>query len=206
MKQTTRRCAYKDETGTRCTERFTPRSMTHKACIEHAVAVGRVEAQKRDRKAARQSSRQAAQDRRKTKERLLELEPLSYWEKRAEKEVNRYVRYRDLYAGHGCISCDKPNNWEGQWHASHLKSVGANSFLRYHLWNIHLACSQCNREKSGNIGEYTERLPGRIGLDRFEFLKTAPRVKRYTREYLDRLYRVFKKKADRMQARYERNK
>lgn len=194
----TRKCAI-------CRTPFQPRSMTHKLCgaVECAIQWAEKEGEKKAKKQARLQAMQAAEERKLTKEQLKNLEPLSYWEKRTEKEVNRYVRLRDLYNGHGCISCDKPNNWQGQWHASHFKSVGANSFLRYHLWNIHLGCSQCNRQKSGNIGEYTQRLPARIGQERFDYLQTAPRVRRYDREYLDRMWRIFKKKADRMQKRLD---
>jgi len=153
-----------------------------------------------EQKKAKELAKKAIAERKETKEKLLNLEKLSYFEKKTEKAVNRYVRLRDLAAGYGCISCDKPNNWQGQWHASHFKSVGANSFLRYHMWNIHLGCSQCNRQLSGNIGEYTERLPARIGQEKFDYLKTAPRTRKYPREYLERLEKLANKRAKR----YER--
>lgn len=194
----TRKCAI-------CRASFQPKSMTHKLCgsADCGIEWAEKERTKRERKESRIKARQEAEDRKQTKERINQLKPLTYWEKRAEQQFNRYVRLRDLYAGHGCISCEKPNNWHGQWHASHFKSVGANSFLRYHLWNVHMACSVCNDRLSGNIGEYTLRLPSRIGQERFQYVETAPRVKRYDREYLDRLWRVFKKKADRIQARLD---
>jgi hypothetical protein len=152
-------------------------------------------------KEARKQAKAALEDRRQHKEKVKALKPLQYFEKKAEKEFNKYVRLRDLSRGFGCISCDKPNGWGGQWHASHFKSVGANSFLRYHLWNVHLACSQCNDRLSGNIGEYTLRLPDRIGQERFEYLKTAPRSKKYDREYLQRLAKVFRKKWQKIESR-----
>ena len=41
----------------------------------------------------------------------------------AQAVINRYVRLRDVHLG--CISCDKPASWGGQWHCSHFRSVGA---------------------------------------------------------------------------------
>lgn len=130
-------------------------------------------------------------ERKEIKARKEKIKNPSQLAKDAEHYVNRYVRLRD--ANCGCVSCDRPASWDGQWHASHLKSVGANSALRFHLWNIHKACSICNKELSGNIGAYLERLPARIGQERFEFIKNHPRERRYTRDYLIRLKQVFQR-------------
>jgi hypothetical protein len=125
--------------------------------------------------------------------------PLKERLKLAEKAVNRYVRARDLLDG--CISCDKGPYWDGIWHASHYKSVGSNSLLRYHLWNINKACSQCNWFKAGNISEYEKRLKLKIGADKVDWLKCQNGVKRYDAEYLDRLTRIMNKKALRQEKR-----
>ena len=114
------------------------------------------------------------------------------WMREAQAAINSYVRVRDSELG--CISCDKPSSWNGQWHASHFKSTGANSFLRFNLWNIHKACSVCNNHLSGNIGEYSKRLPEKIGNERFEYLDTAPKIGKYSVEYLKRLRDIFRKK------------
>jgi len=132
-------------------------------------------------------------------QRRIELKPLSWFEKRAEEAVNRYVRIRDAHLG--CVSCDKPATWDGQWHASHWRSVGAASATRFNLWNIHKACSECNRFKSGNIHEY--RIQERIGEDKAAWLKTQNQIVRYQREYLERLAIVFRRKAARLQKRLE---
>ncbi|RTY63429.1 recombination protein NinG, partial [Pseudomonas veronii] len=62
--------------------------------------------------------------------------------KEAQAVINRYVRLRDAHLG--CISCDKPATWRGQWHCSHFRSVGAAPHIRYNLWNMNRACSVCN--------------------------------------------------------------
>lgn len=39
----------------------------------------------------------------------------------AQAVINRYVRLRDAHLG--CISCDKPASWGGQWHCSHFRET-----------------------------------------------------------------------------------
>lgn len=127
------------------------------------------------------------------------LKSLSELEDEAQAEINRYVRLRDR--NDGCISCDKPATWGGQWHASHLRSRGAASGLRFHLWNIHKACSICNNHLSGNIAEYLPRVRAKIGDDKVDWLfaQNAP-VKR-TREYVKRLKAVIAKRRKRLEKR-----
>lgn len=137
----------------------------------------------------------ATKDKRETKAKLDAIEKKSVLEKRAQKAVNDYVRARD--ARFGCITCDKPSNWHGQWHAGHYKSVGSNSYLRFNLWNIQKQCSVCNNYQSGNISEYKERLPIRIGREKFDWLNAAPQSRRFERDYLIRLAKAFNKKTRR---------
>ena len=140
-------------------------------------------------------------DRRVTKEKLSALEPLAKLEKRAETQVNAYVRARDHYKRLGCVSCDKPWDWVGRWNASHFRSVGAASGLRYHLWNIQSACWVCNQIFSGRIADYEPVLVQRIGQERVDWLKAQNKPVRYSREYLERLRAIFAKKTRRMLAR-----
>ena len=116
----------------------------------------------------------------------------------AQEKVNLYVRLRD--AKEGCISCEKPASWDGQWHASHYRSVGAASAVRFNLWNIHKACSVCNHHKSGNIAEYTPRIISKIGQEKVDWLNSQNDVVKYTREYLIRIKKVFSIKASRQKA------
>ena len=140
--------------------------------------------------------------------RLAETMPLKKQLKLTEQVINGYVRVRDSLDG--CISCNKPSHWDGQWHASHFKSVGSNSRLRYNLWNIHKSCSECNKFLSGNVAEYEKRLLlkfNRAGIDgaaRINWLRCQNGVTDYTPEYLTRLRAVFAKKTRRALARLER--
>ena len=117
--------------------------------------------------------------------------------KLTEKVINKYARIRDK--GKPCISCDKPDNGQHQRHASHYKSVGSNSALRFNLWNIHASCKQCNKDLSGNIGEYTPRLIAKIGQDKYDWLLSQNQTVKYDVIYLQRLRKIFAKKTRRLE-------
>lgn len=176
-----------------CGQSFTPRnSLQVAATVDCALKLAEKQREKIDRqvaKASRAANREARE----------RLKTRSDWMKEAQQAVNAYVRLRDK--DKECVSCGRPSSWDGQWHASHFKSVGSNSFLRFNLWNIHKACSICNNHLSGNIGEYMLRLPARIGYERFEFLMCAPRVRSYSIDHLKRLKLIFQKRARKLMMR-----
>lgn len=186
-KHRTRKCAV-------CRERFEPRSMTHKACkAECAATLVERQREKAQRKAA-QVERAAIRAEKRAKEKT------SVKESRLQDVVNEIARVRDHE--YGCISCDKPPYWTGgAWHGSHFKSVGSNSALRYNLWNIHKACSECNYFQAGNIAAYEVRLRQKIGDERVDWLKSHPRERNYSRDWLDRAYVVARKYLKRLKKR-----
>jgi hypothetical protein len=139
---------------------------------------------------------EAKRERAEDKAKREKLKSLSQLAAEVQTEVNRYVRLRDAHLG--CVSCDKPASWNGQWHASHLRSRGAAPGLRFHLWNIHKACSVCNNYLSGNLAEYRPRLEKRIGVDRVEWLYSQNAAAHYSREYLFRLKSIMHKRANRL--------
>ena len=102
------------------------------------------------------------------KERREAVKRKSEWLADLQALFNKYVRLRDV--AEGCISCDKPPEWPGQWHASHYFSRGHSSALRYNLWNCHKSCSVCNNHLSGNKDGYTPSIIFKIGATRFEWL------------------------------------
>ena len=69
------------------------------------------------------------------------------WAKEAQEGVNLYNRARDK--GRPCISCDKPD--VGVRNASHYRSAGACSSLRFNTFNNHASCYSCNCSLSGNL-------------------------------------------------------
>lgn len=126
----------------------------------------------------RKEAQLAREDRRHTRERKEKLKTRADYMREAQAEVNAYVRLRDAHLG--CVSCDKPATWQGQWHASHFRSVGSSPHLRFDLRNIHKACSVCNNHLSGNIHGYRPKLIERIGLEAVEALETDQEPRRYT--------------------------
>ena len=119
------------------------------------------------------------------------------WLAEAQAIVNKYVRLRDKDLP--CCSCDRPATWQGQWHASHFRSVGAASAIRFNLFNIHKGCSICNNHKSGNLEGYRPRILERIGQEKVDWLMGQNQLVRYDIEYLERLIKVFRKKVKRLE-------
>jgi len=143
----------------------------------------------------------AQRDRREIQVRKEKLKSRADHAKEAQAVINRYVRLRDAHLG--CISCDKPASWGGQWHCSHFRSVGAAAHLRFNLWNMNKSCSQCNAHLSGNIMVYRPRLVEKIGAEKVEWLERNQDLVRHEIPYLKRLKAVFTKKVRRLEKRYE---
>ncbi|MCC4260798.1 recombination protein NinG [Pseudomonas aestusnigri] len=176
-----------------CENKFVPRDLREKWCSpECGVQIARVLQEK-----ARQAK--AKRERRESREAKQRLKTRADYAKEAQAAINRYVRLRDAHLG--CISCDKPASWHGQWHCSHFRSVGAAPHLRFNLWNMHKACSICNNHLSGNIPGYRPALIDKIGQGRVDWLESNQEVARYSVEYLKRLKRIFSKKCRLLEAR-----
>lgn len=124
-----------------------------------------------------------------------ELKSLTVLKREAQTSVNSYIRARDY--GKPCISCGNLPGQKrgGTMDAGHYRSVGAAPHLRYNLLNIHAQCVRCNRDLSGNTVEYRKRLIERIGIDKVEKIESDNEQKKYTREYLERLTKIFRRKA-----------
>lgn len=150
-----------------CKSQFTPfNSMAVVCSPKCAIEYARKDAAKAQRKIDRINAK--AEKDRKAKERQQKADfrktDVKWLKAKAQELCNKYIRLRDK--DYGCISCDKPKDWNGQWHASHWKSVGSRPDLRFNEDNIHKACSQCNLWLSGNPIPYREELLRRIGEDR----------------------------------------
>lgn len=143
-----------------------------------------------------------AKEKVKFKARKEAIKKLSAWEAECQAIVNKIARIRDR--NDGCISCHLPATWDGQWHGSHFRSVGAASAVRFNLWNIHKSCSACNRHKSGNIAEYEPRLVAKIGQEKVDWLKAQNQTTRYRVDYLKRFKAVMGKKLRRLEKSIER--
>lgn len=159
-----------------CSEEFTPQRLGQKVCSPACgLATKDVNADKA-RKALADVGRKEL---RAAKERV---KPKGQYMREAQAAFNAWVRLRD--AALGCVSCNKPATWSGQWHASHFRSVGSSPEHRFNPLNVHRACSVCNNHLSGNILGYQPELIRRIGLEAVEALLGPSEPKRYTIEDL----------------------
>jgi len=165
-------------------------SMDH--AIEYAKKQQEKQREQQLRKAKQSQEKKEKAARAKRRERKDELRPIKWYADRAQREFNRFIRLRD--AGIPCISCGKPDNGKHQRHASHYRSRGACSSLRFDESNVHASCSVCNNHLSGNISGYTPSLMGKIGLDEFERIESASKTKQWTKEELINIYSLYKRK------------
>lgn len=152
------------------------------------------------RKVAADTKAKKAAERAMTKARREAAKPRKKWLTECQAIVNKLVRLRD--AKKPCVSCDRPASWQGQWHGSHFRSVGAASAIRFNLWNVHKACSICNNHLSGNIAGYLPRLVERIGQERVDWLNAQNQIVRYDVDYLKRFKHVMGKRLRRMEKRH----
>ncbi|WP_350568034.1 recombination protein NinG [Pseudomonas sp. H26/SER47-MNA-CIBAN-0231] len=178
-----------------CRASFVPSRMGQAVCSPACAAIDAPRHMEKARKAI------AQRDRREIQVRKEKLKSRADHAKEAQAVINRYVRLRDAHLG--CISCDKPASWGGQWHCSHFRSVGAAAHLRFNLWNMNKSCSQCNAHLSGNIMVYRPRLVEKIGAEKVEWLERNQDLVRHEIPYLKRLKAVFTKKVKRLEKRYE---
>lgn len=130
------------------------------------------------------------QERKADKARKQAMKSRRDWLKEAQVAFNAFVRQRD--ASEPCISCGRHH--EGQYHAGHFRSVGAQPALRFNELNVHKQCAPCNNHKSGNIVEYRIRLLQKIGREAVEFLEIEHAPARWTIEELQAIKAQYKLK------------
>ncbi len=159
-----------------CGEKFVPQRLGQAVCSPKCGLAIKDVNQEKARKAIAEIGRKEL---RAAKERV---KPRSQYMREAQAAFNAWVRLRD--AAMGCVSCDKPTTWAGQWHASHFRSVGSSPEHRFNPLNVHKACSVCNNHLSGNILGYRPELEHRIGVEAVEALLGPSEPRRYTVEDL----------------------
>ena len=168
-----------------CGNDFKPFRTTQKVCSGScAIEYAKVQEKAKKRKKIRKWQR----------EKRIELMTHKDWLKKLQVIFNRYIRDRDK--DKPCVSCGKP--LIGKFDAGHFYSVGSTPELRFNEDNVHGQCVECNQHLHGNLIEYAERLPGRIGPERFERLKeaknkskklTIPEIRDLIEEYKTKLKR-----------------
>lgn len=140
-----------------CGQEFVPRfSSTQKVCSPACALATKDKHAKPARKAIADRQRKelrASQERIKSRADHL---------REAQAAFNEFIRLRD--AREPCISCGRHH--EGQYHAGHYRTVGANPELRFDEDNVHKQCAPCNNHKSGDIVNYRINLLAKIGAER----------------------------------------
>lgn len=164
---------------------FTPERPLQKCHTYHCALI--VEQKKRLKRAKKEKKEYRAETRR-MKEKI---KTLTEYLNEAQKEFNKYIRLRDR--DEPCISCGTMKT-NLQYHASHYRSVGACSSLRFNELNVHKSCSVCNNHKSGNISEYRIELCKKIGVFNVEWIESQPKMHRWTVEDAKEIKLTYRKK------------
>lgn len=181
-----------------CPEHGAILAMEQRAKDKAKEAAKRIKAQKEAEKEGRKHRQ----------ERRIALKTKSQWDKEAQAAFNRYIRIRD--EGRPCISCGAPLSGSGNYitgsaiDASHYRSRGAASHLKFNLFNVHASCTRCNRQLSGNAVEYRIRLIERIGPALVERLESDNTSRRFDIPYLQRIKSIFTRKARQLEKRRAR--
>lgn len=162
-----------------CGASFTPARLGQAVC---SPACGLLDAATNREKARKSLAEVGRKELRAAKERI---KPKGQYMREAQAAFNAWVRERD--SALGCVSCDRPSTWSGQWHASHFRSVGSSPEHRFNPANVHKACSICNNHLSGNILGFLPELERRIGAEEVQALLGPSEPKRYTIEDLKAL-------------------
>ncbi|WP_226052677.1 recombination protein NinG [Dickeya chrysanthemi] len=152
-----------------CGEKFTPKFDNVRWCCPEHGAQYAIQL----RQAKKQQAERAA-----WRERKAAVKPLSHFIRQAQQAFNEFIRYRDRHLP--CISCGRHH--DGQYHAGHFRTTGANPELRFNEDNCHKQCSACNNHLSGNLTAYRPALIAKIGQARFDALMGPHELPRWTRD------------------------
>ncbi|AIC20596.1 bacteriophage lambda NinG family protein [Pseudomonas chlororaphis] len=160
-----------------CGVKFTPVQLGQKVCgWACGLAIKDVN-QEKARKAIQQ------RERREIKVRKERIKTRGDHFRETQTVFNEWVRLRD--AALPCVSCGRHH--EGQYHAGHYRTVGANPELRFEPLNVHKQCAPCNNHKSGDIVNYRIELVKRIGAEMVEWLEGPHSARKYTADELKAL-------------------
>ncbi|MCG3463433.1 recombination protein NinG [Xenorhabdus bovienii] len=177
-----------------CLTEFTSYRSTQKVCsVPCSIKFAAIEAKRKEEKELR---RQRSIERQELKVRKEKLKTKSDWNREAQTAVNKYIFWRDY--GQPCIACGRALNYGvrgGAVDASHYRSRGSASHLRFNLFNIHAGCVQCNRDLSGNIIPYRINLIEKIGAERVTQLEHNNEPRKFDIDYLKRVKQIFTRRA-----------
>lgn len=176
-------CKIKDMNGAVCGVSFLPRSSLQVACSP-LCAIHKIAHDK-----AKKAEKAASEQRialRKAKERI---KSRGEWTEDAQTAFNAFIRSRD--SGLPCVSCGRHH--QGQYHAGHYRTVGANPELRFCELNVHKQCAPCNDHLHGNLINYRIELIKRIGQDKVDWLEGPHEPKHYSIDDLKEIKAEYKR-------------
>ncbi|HGN1701949.1 TPA: recombination protein NinG [Proteus mirabilis] len=177
-----------------CNKEFTPYLSTQKVCSTScAIKFASNEIKRTEEK---DRKKRLSEERKILRARKEKLKTKSDWNKEAQAAVNKYIFWRDY--GQPCIACGRALNYGvrgGSVDASHYRSRGSASHLRFNLLNIHAGCVHCNRDLSGNLIPYRINLINKIGEERVTRLEHDNTVRKFDIEYLKRMKSIFTRRA-----------
>ena len=158
-----------------CRVMFTPARNSQAVCgeIECAIAHGQSE---KGRAIAGKALAEVG--RREIKVRKERLKSRADHLREAQQAFTEWVRLRD--ADLPCVSCGR--HPDGQYHAGHWRSVGANPELRFEPLNVWKQCAPCNTHLSGNLVNYRISLLQLIGAEAVAWLEGPHPARKYTVE------------------------
>jgi len=167
-----------------CGDAYAPFTTTQIVCSPRCAARVPVLARK-----------QAKAEKKRIRERIEQLRPLSYWTKQAQAAFNAWIRERDQALL--CISCGRMH--KGKWNAGHYLSTGARPELRFEPLNVHKQCEPCNTSLSGNLVLFRQELIRRIGVVNVAWLEGPHEPKRYRAEELKAIRDDYRQRLKAMQ-------
>ncbi len=170
-----------------CERPFAPRTTMHSVCsIRCSIKRPKV-LEKRERAAE--------------KVRRDNLKTLSDWNKEAQDAFNKYVRLRDIKAGHGCIDCGKPfepNKPGGSVDAGHFRSRGSAKHLRFDERNCFAQRKNCNMPGGTTHAAFRAGVIERIGLEAVEALEADHAPRQYRADDLKAIRDDYRKRVREM--------
>jgi len=180
-----------------CTNEFLPWSSTQKVCSPKCAVIHGKEVECMKVKCEIRKQEKLQRD--DLRERREKLKGIAEWQKEAQAAFNRYIRWRDYYKP--CVSCGGTLQHRGSYttgsavDASHFRSRGAASHLKFNVFNVNSSCTRCNRQLSGNAVEYRIRLIERIGITLVERIESDNTPRKFTIDYLKRVKAIFTRRA-----------
>ncbi len=174
-----------------CKTKYERRSAWQKVCGAECAAV--FAAKEKSVKIAKAAREEKANDRAK----LAAMQAKPQLEKELKAALHAYIRDRDY--GLPCISCNEPIAWGtgatgGVCDAGHYLSVGAHANLKFEELNINAQCKHCNNFLAGNPARYRAGLIKKIGLERVEALESDNTPRKYSKDELRAMTKLYKAK------------